>query len=348
MDKVISRRTLSMAGVAALAGAAPAKPIRAAVYGIGHAHAFGKVAALRALPGFDLVGVCEPDPSVPRAHKALDGVRWLSEDEMLRDGSIQLIAVESHVQQNLLYARRSIDAGKFVHLDKAPGDDWAALRDLLSEAARRKLVVQMGYQWRYHPAMQAALEAARRGWLGRIYRFRAVIDKPIPAPDRLPLAMFRGGIMFELGCHLIDRATSLLGRPKRVTSHLWHHSAANDSLADNTIAILEYDTAAAEIHVAAMHPLGNDYRTVEVTGTNGSISVRPFSPYRMVSHLKDAMGPYPGGLSHHQFPRDAAPPYAPDFLEMESVIRGEAKPSYSAEHDLMTQEVLLKVCGYPV
>ena len=43
----------------------------------------------------------------------------------------------------------------------------------------------MGYQWRYHPAMAAAMEAARKGWLGRVYRFRASIDKPIESDSLL-------------------------------------------------------------------------------------------------------------------------------------------------------------------
>lgn len=338
---MITRRTLAMAA------AAKNKPIRAAIYGVGHAHAMGKVEALRTLPEFELAGVCEPDSSVPRTHKALQGVRWLSEKEVL-DDSIEFIAVESRVQQNLLYARRAIDAGKFVHLDKAPGDDLVKFRDLLTEATRKKLVVQMGYQWRYQPAMQAAIEAARNGWLGRVQHFRAVIDKPMAAQDRIRLAAFRGGMMFELGCHLIDRATALLGRPKTVTGHLWHHGAFDDTLADNTLGILEYDHAIAEIYVGAANPFGSEYRTIEITGTNGLMSIRPFGPYRMVSHLKDAVGPYPAGRKDHSFPPDNLPGFAPDMLEMARVIREGAKPGYSAEHDLMTQEVLLRVCGYNV
>ncbi|MBM3728900.1 MAG: Gfo/Idh/MocA family oxidoreductase [Acidobacteria bacterium] len=343
---MLTRRALSMAVVAA-AGSAKPKPIRAAVYGVGHAHAMGKVQALRALPEFELVGVCEPDSRVPRTHKALEGVQWLSEREVL-DSSIEFIAVESRVQENLLYARRAIDAGKFVHIDKAPGDDLSKFRDLLAEASRKKLVVQMGYQWRYQPAMQAAIEAARKGWLGRVQHFRAVIDKPMPADSRIELAAFRGGMMFELGCHLIDRATALLGKPKSVIGRLWHHGAFNDTLADNTIGILEYEYAIAEIFVGATNPFGGEYRTIEITGTNGLMSVRPFGPYKMVSHLKDAVGPYPAGRKEHTFPPDTHPSFSPDMIEMAKVIREGAKPSYSAEHDLMTQEVLLRVCGYPV
>jgi len=340
---MLNRRQLLTAAAAGTARSA-AKPVRTAVYGIGHAHAMGKVIALRALPQFELVGVCEPDISSPRTHKALADIKWLSEREILEDPSIELIVVESRVQENLAYARQAVDAGKFVHLDKAPGTNLAAFRALLTEAGRRKRTVQIGYQWRYHPAMHAAIEAARKGWLGQVYSFRARIDKPTPPADRKELAAFRGGMMFELGCHLIDRATDLLGTPTRVSGHLWHHGPGNDTLADNTLAILEYPRAVAEISVAAMHPHGNSYRSVEITGTNGSATVRPFSPYQMTSHLRDAAGPYPAGLKTTEFPPDRLPGFSPDFLEMARIIREGATPSYSPEHDLMTQEVLLKAC----
>jgi len=339
----MTRRTL-LSAAGGLSAFARTRPIRAAVYGIGHAHAMGKVAALRALPQYEFVGVCEPDTSRPRTHKALEGVRWLTQKEMIEDASIELVAVESRVQENLAYAREAVDAGKYVHLDKAPGTNLAAFRDLLAEAGRRKRTVQMGYQWRYHPAMQAALEAARKGWLGEVYLFRACIDKPTPPADRRILGAFRGGMMFELGCHLIDRATDLLGKPTRVTGHLWHHSSEKDTLADNTVAILEYARVVAKISVAAMHPHGNAYRIVEITGTNGSVRVQPFSPFRLTSHLRDAAGPYPAGLKETEFPSDKLPAYSPDFLEMSRIIRENATPTYSPSHDLMTQEVLLRAC----
>ena len=329
---------------AAPLAAATAKPVRVAVYGIGHAHGLGKVQTLRALPQFELAGVCEPDASQPRNHKSLDGVRWLSPDQMLNDPSIELIAVETRVENNLRYARQAIDAGKFVHLDKAPGNDLPAFRALHAEAAHRRLAIQLGYQWRYHPAIQAAIEAARKGWLGDVYAFRARIDKPMSPAECVDLARFKGGMMFELGCHLIDRATALLGRPTRSTGYLWHHGAEIDHLADNTLAVLEYPRATAEISVAAMHPHGNAYRTVEITGTNGSATVRPFSPYKVTTHLKTAAGPYPAGLHETTFPADPLPAHSPDFLEMARLIRTGAEPSYSPAHDLMTQEILLRVC----
>jgi predicted dehydrogenase len=341
---VSTRRSFSLSLLSSAAWAAPWRKIRAAAYGTGHAHASGKVAALRALEPFEFVGVCEPDPEAPRAATAYQGVRWLSEKELLEDPSIELIAVEAGVDRNLEYARRCVDAGKHVHLDKPPGEDLDKLRRMLDEAARRNLRVQMGYQWRYQPGIRAVMEAARQGWLGEIYAVRAVINKPTPKAERRPLARFRGGMMFELGCHLIDRAVDLLGKPKRVTGFLRSDGPYADGLADNTLAILEFDRALAEIYVAAMQPNGNAYRTFEVLGTNGSLAARPFSRSKLYADMQEAAGPYRAGPQVLDAPPDPTPAYAPDFLDLARQIREGALPSWSRQHDLDVQETLLRAC----
>jgi len=344
---LLQRRTFcGAAGAAALRPlAASSGAIRAAVLGTGHAHAAGKIRALRGLPQYELAGICRPDPDEPNQGEVFQGVRWLSLDQVLNDASIELVLVESRVQRNLHYAQRCVSAGKFVHLDKAPGEDLAALRTLLSGAAKRSRAVQMGYQWRYHPAMRAAIEAARKGWLGRVYAFRAAIDKPTPPAERRQLANFRGGMMFELGCHLIDRAVDLLGKPRKVTGILRHDSPLDDGLADNTLAILEYDQAIAEIYVAAFQPHGNSYRSVEILGTNGKAIAQPFSPPRLTVDLKDAAGVYRAGVQVMEMAEAPGPAFGPDLLEMAAIIRQGAHPSYSPEHDLAAQETLLRACG---
>ena len=293
---------------------------------------------------FELAGVCEPDVGQSREHEALKGVKWLSESEVLGDGSIELVAVESRVQENLDYARKSIDAGKYVHLDKPPGEDLGTLERLLEEAGRKNLVVQMGYQWRYHAAMQMAIEAARKGWLGNIYMVRATINKPISRETRLELAEFKGGMMFELGCHMLDRVVALLGKPRRVMGRLRHDSTVDDTLADNTLAVLEYDSALAEVYVAAMQPHGGNYRTLEILGTKGTATVRPFSPLRLQLDLGDPAGPYSAGIQDVPLTPPPGLTFAPDFRELAAVIRDGARPTYLPEHDLAVQEVLLKAC----
>jgi predicted dehydrogenase len=318
--------------------------IRVAVLGTGHAHALAKIRTLRSHPSYEFVGICRPDADEPSEGEVFQGVRWLTIEEVLRDASIELAAVESRVGRNLEYAEQCVKAGKYVHLDKAPGEDLEKLRSVLEEARRRKRVVQMGYQWRYHPAMQAAIEAAKQGWLGKIYHLRASIDKPIPPRERRQLAAFRGGMMFELGCHLIDQAVAVFGKPDKVTGFLRHESPVGDGLADNTLAVLEYGKAMAEIHVSAFQPHGDQYRQIEISGTNGKARVQPFSPLAVMVDLKDAAGPYRTGVQTLTLAAPDGGVFAPDFAEMANIIRAGAKPSYSAEHDLITHETLLRAC----
>lgn len=344
----LGRRAFFFAsGAGALKAASASKKIRIGIYGIGHAHARSKVQTLREMAEYELVGICEPDKSQPRGHKVYEGVRWLTEQEILEDPSIELIAVESDVRNNLnvKYAQKCVAAGKFVHLDKPPGDNLAALRKLLDEAGHKNLVVQMGYQWRYHPAMQKAIEAARAGWLGYVYMVRATINKPLGREARLYDAAYKGGIMFDLGSHMIDRIVDLLGKPKTIKSWIRHDSTVDDDLADNTLAVLEYRKALAEVYIAAQQPNGNRYRTLEILGTEGTGTVQPFFPeLRVHFDLKYSAGPYKRGRQTIEIPKPKQAPYEPDFKAMAAIIRGGAEPDYSAEHDLITHEVLLKAC----
>jgi predicted dehydrogenase len=261
-----------------------------------------------------------------------------------KDPGIELALIEGRVQDNLRYARMAVEAGKFVHLDKAPGEDLQDLKEILGEATRRKRVVQLGYQWRYLSGMRQAIEAARKGWLGDVYLLRSTIDKPIPINERRQLGRFLGGMMFELGCHIIDRAVDLFGTPRKVTGILRHDSSYPDKLADNTFAILEYDRAMAEIHVAAMQPHGDQYRTFEILGVNGTATLRPFNG-KLAVDLKDAAGPYKAGQRVVDPQEQAGPVFAPDLSEMHRIICDGVTPSYSVEHDLTTQEALLRACG---
>ena len=340
----LSRRTMGSVAVASLLPGSG--KLRAAVLGTGHAHAAGKITALRRMAGVELVGACEADPLRRPTGSAFSDLRWMNEDEVLSDSSIRLVAVESTMSESLTHAEKAVAAGKFVHLDKAPGTDWNRLARLLHQARRKGLVVQMGYQWRYHPLLRAAVEAGRNGWLGPVYMVRATINQALTPEQRAPLAAFKGGMMFELGCHLIDRIVDLLGAPGRITALCRHHASIEDDLADNTLALFEYDKAMAEVYVAAQQPNGNAYRTFEVLGTNGTFAVQPFSPYRAYTDLRKAAGPYPKGRNEIALPPDLRPVFTPDFEEMSAIMRGEREPSYSVEHDLAVQKALLAACGY--
>ena len=140
----------------------------------------------------------------------------------------------------LATAQRCIDAGKHVHLDKPAGDSLPQYRKLLDAAAKKKLLVQMGYMYRYSPAVVILRQFLREGWLGDVFEVHTVMSKVVGDAERKNLAEFRGGIMFELGCHVIDLVIGVLGKPDRVHAFPRHSGKQNDGLLDNMLAVFEY------------------------------------------------------------------------------------------------------------
>ena len=160
----------------------------------------------------------------------------------------------------------------------------------MEEARRKKLIMQSGYLWRWHQGVMAAIDAAQKGLAGRCYMVRGTMNSDRGPAERALEAKFKGGGMFELSGHVIDRVVELLGRPKTVKSWLRHDTSVPDKLADNNLAVFEFDSALAVIAQSAKMAGSGDHRSFEIIGTDGTIIVHPESaPPRMrVLHAQGA------------------------------------------------------------
>ena len=257
-------------------------PIRCAVLGTGHSHALGKLDVLRKFPEWELAGVCEPDAAWRERRQQEDnwqGVAWLEEAAVLDDPTIRMIAVESEVPQLLPLAERAIDAGKHIHLDKPAGTDLPRWRALLDKAAQQSLIIQMGYMFRYNPGFNLVRQAVREGWLGDVHYVRGGINSASDPATRERLSHYPGGIMLELGCHLLDMITLIMGRPQKVTPFLRHDGRSYDvAMSDNTVAVLEYGQAVGIIESSLLEQGSQDRRHFAVCGSEGSIVLTPLEP----------------------------------------------------------------------
>ena len=241
------------------------------------------------------------------------------------------------------HAKMALEAGKHVHVEKPPADTMKGMSQLVKLAKEKNLLLQSGYMWRYHPGMNAVLEAARQGWLGQVYLVRGQINTLIEARRRPEWSEFAGGHMFELCAHLIDVTVRLLGRPVKVTPFLRHDASLSDNLKDNTIAVLEYPKAMAIVHGATMQPGSGGHRMFEVQGTNGTATVRPIEPPGVTIELADAAGPYKKGKQ--QLPMPEYKRYVDDLAELAAAARGQKKLSASLQDELLVQETLLRASG---
>jgi len=339
---IMRRRSFLILTAGTAAGFAQKEPVTLGFLGASHSHAQGKLEVVRSLPEWRVIGACERDTKVQEMLRK-QGIALLSREQLLSHPEIQVIAVESAMREHAVDGLAVLSAGKHLHLEKAPSDNMASFQRIVESGREKRLLVQVGYMWRYNTAIVKALEAARQGWLGSVYLIRASISNQLAPARRLEWEEFPGGIMFELGCHLIDPMARLMGRPSKITPFLRTDGAFGDTLKDNTLSVLEWNNAIGIVHGATMQPGSARYRAFEIQGTNGCAIVNPIEPPALTMDLQKAAGPYAAGVQKVEVP--AYRRYVDDLRELAAAVRGETKLRVTAEEDLMVHETLLRCCA---
>jgi predicted dehydrogenase len=316
--------------------------IRIGQIGVGHAHA-SKLAAYRNSGDYEVVGIVETDAALrdaARQQPAFRDLPWMSEEQLLNHAGLQAVLVETHVRDSLAVAQRCVAAGKHIHLDKPAGASLPLYRALLTQAQQQQLMVQMGYMYRYNPAVLMLREFLTQGWLGDIFEVHTVMSKVVDADSRQQLAEFPGGMMFELGCHIIDLVVGVLGAPKSVTPFAQHAASEKDQLTDNMLAVFEYPRAIASVKTSAMEVEGFARRHFVVCGTEGSFHIQPLDKPAARVALSKQRGNFKAGYQDMTFPNFTR--YVADAADMAQVIRQERECQFSYEHDLAVQQAVLE------
>jgi predicted dehydrogenase len=329
--------------------AATARPSRIKIgqVGVGHGHA-NKLSVYRRSEDYEVVGLVEPDDRLRQGAKSKEvfqGLPWMTREQLLNVPGLQAVLVETRVRDLLDTAEACVDAGLHVHLDKPAGESLAQYRRILEAASRKSLWVQMGYMYRYNPAVVLLRDVLRRGWLGDVFEVHAVMSKVVEPDERTTLAEYRGGIMFELGCHVIDLIVEFLGAPQKVTPHARHSSKREDTLVDNMLAVFDYPVATATVKSSALEVDGFDRRHLVVCGTEGTFHIQPLDNPSARVAFSTARGPYRKGYQERSFPKFTR--YVADAADMARVIRGEKAIVFTSQHDLAVQKAVLKASGLP-
>ncbi|MCA9070142.1 MAG: Gfo/Idh/MocA family oxidoreductase, partial [Planctomycetaceae bacterium] len=281
MPQIDRRDFLEAAGVAGLSlmgssleAANDKKPkIKIGQIGVGHAHA-SKLSVYRASPDYEVVGIVEPDADL-RRRAAYRDLPWMTQEQLLNTPGLDAVLVETQVRDLLDTAETCIAAGKHIHLDKPAGESLPQFERILKSAAKQKRLVQMGYMYRYNPAIVLLREFLKKGWLGDVFEVHTVMSKVVPPGSRRGLAEYPGGILFELGCHILDLVIGILGPPIDVTGFNQHASAIEDRLVDNMLAVLQYPRAIATVKSSAQEVEGFARRHLVVCGSGGTFHIQP-------------------------------------------------------------------------
>jgi len=89
-------------------------------------------------------------------------------DEMLADPELEAIVIATPVVTHYELAKRALEAGKHVFVEKPPALTAAEAEDLATTAEERDLVCMPGHLLLYHPAVKKVKELISSGELGEV------------------------------------------------------------------------------------------------------------------------------------------------------------------------------------
>jgi predicted dehydrogenase len=202
----------------------------------------------------------------------------------------------------------AIEAGKHVLVEKPAARNPGELVPLIAAAEKKGVRVQVGFNHRYHPALQQARKLVDSGVMGPMMYIRARYGHGgRPGYDkewRAKPEISGGGELLDQGVHLIDLSRWFLGDFPDVQGHVatffWDMPAE-----DNGFLLLK----TAQGQVAWLHATWTEWKNtfsfeifgrdakLHIEGLGGSYGVERLSFYKM----KPQMGPpettiweYPG------------------------------------------------------
>lgn len=149
--------------------------------------------------------------------------------ELLADESIDAVVVCVPNRWHKDLAIESLRAGKDVLLEKPMGLNVAECAEINAAAAETKRILQMGLVYRNSAVGQAAKSVVESGDLGKIYHAKAHLFRRRGVPGLggwfTTKDVSGGGPLIDLGVHVIDISTWLMGAPKatRVSGKVYSH-----------------------------------------------------------------------------------------------------------------------------
>lgn len=162
----------------------------------------------------DVVMVCDQQPELledlPRVYPNVEITADV--DELLCHPDIVAVALATPVDSHYALAKRALEAGKHVWVEKPMAETSAECEELIELARNRELLVHVDHTFIYTPPIRKLRELIEAGELGRLYYYDSV---------RVNLGLFQHdvNVLWDLAVHDLSIMDYLIDeKPIRVSS----------------------------------------------------------------------------------------------------------------------------------
>jgi predicted dehydrogenase len=255
------------------------KTIRWGIIGCGDVTEVKSGPAFQKADGSELVAVMRRDAAKAEDYAKRHGVpRWYADaDQLIRDPEVDAVYIATPPGNHEEYALRVAAAGKPCYVEKPMARSHAECVRMVEAFRAKGLPLFVAYYRRGLPRFLKAKELIDRGTLGRItgvsYRHARLFRADAPYEWRTDPVHSGGGLLLDLGSHLLDVLDFLLG-PLTDVSGVASNFAGG--LAEDAVA-MSFRTPGGAVGSAIWNFAGRVREDlIEIEGTKGRLNLSCF------------------------------------------------------------------------
>ncbi|MFJ7332706.1 Gfo/Idh/MocA family oxidoreductase [Streptomyces sp. NPDC101110] len=239
-------------------GTAPGSPLRVGLVGYGLAGSVFHAPLIAATEGLVLDTVVTSNPERrQQARAGFPDVRLAATPDELfaRAAELDLIVVASPNKTHVPLARTALEAGLPVVVDKPVAGTAAEARELAALAEERGLLLSVFQNRRWDNDFLTLRKLLAEGELGDVWRFESRFERWRPKPkggwreSGDPAEI--GGLLYDLGSHVVDQALVLFGPAASVYAETDIRRPGAETDDDTFIAITHTGGVRSHLYVSA-------------------------------------------------------------------------------------------------
>ena len=251
---------------------------------------------IAATPGMRLAAVVTRAPErVARVAEDHPGARVEADAEaLIASGTVDLVVVASPNRTHVPLARAAIRAGVPVLVDKPLAAAAGEGRALVEEAEARGVMLTVFQNRRWDGDFLTVRRLIEAGEVGDVVRFESRFDRwrlePKPGWRQHPDRDEAGGLLYDLGAHLVDQALTLFGPVREVYAELDRRRGASQVDDDSFVALTHESGVRSHLGFSIVAALPAP--RFRLLGTRGAFEKRGLDPQEEA--LRSGARPGPG------------------------------------------------------
>jgi scyllo-inositol 2-dehydrogenase (NADP+) len=251
-------------------------PIKTAVIGYGFSAKTFHIPFITSLPEFELTAISSSQRDAVTNDWPMTQ-HYTSAYELLQHSDAELVIITAPNDVHFDLAKKALEHNKHVILEKPFVTNIADGEALIALAAEKTRVMSVYHNRRWDGDFLTVKKLIEEKRLGEVKCFESHFDRYRPEVRQRwrEQATNGGGILFDLGSHLIDQALQLFGVPEAITAQclMMREGASN---VDYFNVVLHYPDKLATLH-SDLFCAGPNKR-FSVSGDKGSYEKQGLDP----------------------------------------------------------------------